>query len=296
MTPNRRLALHHLVAWGLASPLLHAAPQGRPHIMASFSILADMVREVAPADFEVDALVGAGDDAHVFQPTPTDGRRLARAGLVVVNGIGFEGWIDRLVRASGYRGTVVVASRGVQPRQGGHHGADPHAWQDLAHAQRYVRNLADALSVRWPDHAADVQARAADYLRRMAALDARVREDLDAVPRARRRVITAHDAFGYFGAAYGVDFLAPRGWTTGSEPSAAAVGRLIRQVREQRVSALFLENISDPRLMERIAKETGARIGGTLFSDALSGPDGPASTYLKLFEHNARTLVRALAA
>lgn len=295
MTPNRRLALQHLVGWGCASPLLHAAAQGRPRVMASFSILADMVREVAPAAFDVDALVGAGDDAHAFQPTPSDGRRLARADLVVVNGMGFEGWIDRLVRASGYRGTVVVASRGVQPRQGGHHGADPHAWQDLAHAQRYVRNLADALSVRWPDHAADVQARAADYLRRMAALDARVREDLDAVPRARRRVITAHDAFGYFGAAYGVDFLAPRGWTTSSEPSAAAVGRLIRQVREQRVSALFLENISDPRLMERIAKETGARIGGTLFSDALSGPDGPASTYLKLFEHNARTLTRALA-
>lgn len=295
MTPNRRLALQHLVGWGCAGPLLHAAAQGRPRVMASFSILADMVREVAPAAFDVDALVGAGDDAHAFQPTPSDGRRLARADLVVVNGMGFEGWIDRLVRASGYRGTVVVASRGVQPRQGGHHGADPHAWQDLAHAQRYVRNLADALSVRWPDHAADVQARAADYLRRMAALDARVREDLDAVPRARRRVITAHDAFGYFGAAYGVDFLAPRGWTTSSEPSAAAVGRLIRQVREQRVSALFLENISDPRLMERIAKETGARIGGTLFSDALSGPDGPASTYLKLFEHNARTLTRALA-
>lgn len=295
MTPNRRLALQHLVGWGCASPLLHAAAQGRPRVMASFSILADMVREVAPAAFDVDALVGAGDDAHAFQPTPSDGRRLARADLVVVNGLGFEGWIDRLVRASGYRGTVVVASRGVQPRQGGHHGADPHAWQDLAHAQRYGRNLADALSVRWPDHAADVQARAADYLRRMAALDARVREDLDAVPRARRRVITAHDAFGYFGAAYGVDFLAPRGWTTSSEPSAAAVGRLIRQVREQRVSALFLENISDPRLMERIAKETGARIGGTLFSDALSGPDGPASTYLKLFEHNARTLTRALA-
>jgi zinc/manganese transport system substrate-binding protein len=297
MNPTRRACVvwpARLAAFGLLMRWGHAGAQAHPRVVASFSILADMVREVAPADFEVTALVGPDADAHVFEPTPADGRRLAQTGLVVVNGLGFEGWLDRLVRASGYRGAVVVASTGISPRHGAHHGADPHAWQDLAHAQRYVQTLADAMAVRWPERTAELQARAADYRRRLGELDARVRGSLEAVPREQRRVITAHDAFGYFGAAYGVDFLAPRGWTTSSEPSAAAVARLIRQVREQRVRALFLENISDPRLMQRIAQESGARIGGTLFSDALSDATGPAPTYIKLFEHNARTLAEAL--
>lgn len=330
----------------LAAWLGAAAPQGAvaqtpaptmatgpaPRIVASFSILADMVREVAPADFQVSSLVGPDADAHVFEPTPADAKRLAQADLVAVNGLGFEGWIERLVRASGYRGALVVASRGITargeeafapvpgaaslasaggvaasgaaglakvaaapaPGRGHAHGPDPHAWQDLGLARRYVQNLADALAARWPARESEVRRRAADYSQRLAELDTRVRQWLGAVPRTERRVITSHDAFGYFAAAYGVDFLAPRGWTTTSEPSAAAVARLVRQIREQRVRAVFVENISDPRLIERIARETGARVGGTLFSDALSAPGGPAGTYLRLFEHNARTLAAAL--
>lgn len=304
-TPSRRSWLQ-AAALVLATPASRLQATDRPRVVASFSLLADMVREVAPPEFEVSALVGPDADAHVFEPRPADARRLAQADLVVVNGLGFEGWIDRLVRASGYRGTVVVASHGIRPRQGaghahahghGHgHGPDPHAWQDLAQARRYVANVADALAARWPAHEPQVRERAAGYLGRIDRLDAQVRQWLGAVPRAERRVITSHDAFGYFAAAYDVDFLAPRGWTTSSEPSAAAVARLVRQVREQRVRALFIENISDPRLIERIARETGARVGGTLYSDALSGPEGPAGTYLKLFEHNARTLAAALSA
>lgn len=278
-------------------------PAPAPRVMASFSILADMLRELAPPDFEIGSLVGPDADAHVFEPRPADSRRLAQADLVVVNGLGFEGWIDRLVRASGYRGTVVVASQGIDAGAkalGGHkhgahdHGVDPHLWQDLGHARRYADTLAAALVARWPARTAEIQARRDDYRARLERLDAQVRTWLGAVPRERRRVITSHDAFGRFGAAYGVDFLAPRGWTTASEPSAAAVARLVRQIREQQVRALFVENISDPRLVERIAKETGARVGGTLYSDALSAPGGPADTYLKLFEHNARTLAAAL--
>jgi len=287
----------------------HTPSAAAPRLVASFSILADMLRELAPAGAEVSALVGPNADAHVFEPTPADGRRLAQADLVVVNGLGFEGWIDRLVKVSGRRGPVVVASQGVVPRRSGgahaghaghrghahgHGDTDPHAWQDLAHARHYVRNISAALRARWPEQADALRAREADYLGRIDALDARVRGWLAAVPRAQRRVITSHDAFGYFAAAYDVEFLAPRGWTTGSEPSAAALARLVRQVREQQARALFLENISDPRLIERIARETGARIGGTLYSDALSAPDGPAGTYLKMFEHNARTVATAL--
>lgn len=267
-----------------------------PQLVVSFSILADMAREILPPSITVAPLVGPDADAHVFEPTPADGRRLAQAELVVVNGLGFEGWIDRLVKVSGYRGTVVVATRGVTPRKGGHHGVDPHAWQDLSHARRYVANLRASFVRRWPAQSDEIERRATDYDRRLEGLDSQVRAWLAQVPRERRRVITGHDSFGYFAAAYGVDFLAPRGWSTASEPSAAAVARLVRQIRDSRVQAIFLENISDPRLVRRIAEEGGARVGGTLYSDALSRPGGPADTYLRLFAHNARTIAAALGA
>lgn len=273
-----------------------AAPASAPRIVASFSILADMAREVAPPGIEVSSLVGPNADAHVFEPTPAHGRRLAKADLVVVNGLGFEGWIDRLIKVSGYQGTVVVASAGITPRQGGYHGTDPHAWQDLALARRYVANLASGIQRRWPERAAEVGVRSQDYTARIDALDRQVRQEFAAIPRPQRRVITSHDAFGYFGDAYGIDFLAPQGWATNSEPSAAAVARLIRQIREQQVRALFVENISDPRLVERIAAEARVGVGGRLYSDALSLPGGLADTYLKMFAHNARSLTTALAA
>lgn len=277
-------------------PLALRAQTPAPRVVASFSILADMARELAPAGVQVTALVGPDSDAHVYEPSPADGKRLAQADLVLINGLGFEGWIERMVKVSGYRGPVTVASQGIQPRSGGHHGADPHAWQNLALARRYAANISAAFARRWPDQRDEISKRNADYLARIEQLDARVREWLGAVPRAQRRVITSHDAFGYFGAAYGVDFLAPQGWNTHSEPSAAAVARLIRQIKKDGVRALFIENISDPRLVERIAREGGVRIGGTLYSDALSKPGGPASTYLQLFEHNARSLAAALRA
>jgi len=303
MTPmNRRnlirnAAMAALPVWpALPVRAQTQAPVVAPNIVASFSILADMTREIAPAALEVSALVGPNSDAHVFEPTPAHGKRLAQAGLVVVNGLGFEGWIDRLVKVSGYRGPVVVASRGISPRQGGDHGTDPHAWQDLTLARRYVANLRDAIAERWPQHQAELKERSAAYLQRIDGLDRQVREQLGAIPRAQRRVITSHDAFGYYAAAYGVDFLAPQGWNTHSEPSAAAVARLIRQIKQDGVRALFVENISDPRMIQRIAQEAGAQVGGTLYSDALSAAGGPAETYLKLFAHNTRTLVAALSA
>ncbi len=255
-----------------------------------------MARELAPAGAEVTALVGPDADAHVYEPSPADGRRLAQADLVMINGLGFEGWIERMVKVSGYRGTVVIASTGIQPRSGGHHGVDPHAWQDLALARRYADTISAAFAQRWPQQRDQIARRNADYVARIDSLHRQVRHWLDAVPRAQRRVITSHDAFGYFGAAYGVDFLAPQGWSTHSEPSAAAVARLIRQIKTEGVRAVFIENISDRRLVELIASEGGVRIGGTLYSDALSQPGGPASTYLHLIEHNARSLATALQA
>jgi zinc/manganese transport system substrate-binding protein len=277
-------------------PLALRAQTPAARVVASFSILADMAQELAPAGVEVLALVGPDSDAHVYQPSPADGKRLAQADLVLINGLGFEGWIERMVKVSGYRGTVAVATQGIEPRTGGHHAADPHVWQDLALARRYASNISAAFAQGWPGRREEIAMRSAAYVARIDQLDAQVRNWLAAVPRAQRRVITSHDAFGYFGAAYGVDFLAPQGWTTHSEPSAAAVARLIRQIKKDGVRALFIENISDPRLVDRIAREGGLRIGGTLYSDALSKPSGSAPTYLRLFEHNARTLAAALQA
>lgn len=294
--PMPALRRRTLATAALFVPLALRAQSPAPRVVASFSILADIAQALVPPGVEVGALVGPDADAHVYEPGPADGRRLAQADLVLVNGLGFEGWIERMVKVSGYRGPVVVASRGITPRTGGHHGADPHAWQDLRLARRYAETLSAAFAERWPAQRAEIERRGADYAARIDALDGQVRTWLGAVPRAQRRVITSHDAFGYFGAAYGVDFLAPQGWNTHSEPSAAAVARLIRQIRQEGVRAVFIENISDPRLVERIAREAGVRVGGTLFSDALSKPGGPAATYLQMMAHNARSLALALQA
>lgn len=286
----RRDCMMGMAAW----PLVAGAQAPLP-VVASFSILADMLRQLAGDRVSVAALVGPDADAHVYQPTPADLRSLAAARLVVLNGLGFEGWMARLVRASGYRGRVLVASEGVEPRRLGRE-PDPHAWQDLGRAQQYVRNLGQALGQLLPADHEMLAARTAAYVGEMRAMDAALRRRLSAVPRAQRRLITSHDAFGYFGAAYGVDFLSPQGMSTDSEPSAAAVAALIRQIRQQQVRAVFVENISDPRLIERIAREGGVHVGGRLYSDALSGPEGPAATYLRLFAHNAEAICRALGA
>ena len=262
-------------------------------VVASFSLLADMVAQVGGDAVQVHALVGPDADAHAFTPAPADAQRLARAGLIVVNGLGFEGWIDRLVKASGSKAPVLVASQGIQVRRVGPV-TDPHAWQSLVAAQRYVENIRAALVAARPAQATAISARATDYSRQLAALDARVRARLAPIPSDQRRIVTSHDAFGYMADAWSLDMRAPQGWTSAGEPSAADVARLIRQLKSQRARALFVENISDPRLVERIAREAGAQVGGTLYSDALSPPGSRADTYLKLMTHNAETLLAAL--
>ena len=279
-----------------ALPTRTLSQTARPlRVVASFSILADLLRNIGGDAVEIVTLVGPNADAHVFEPSPADAKHLADAEIVVVNGLGFEGWLDRLVRASGYRGPVVVASAGVAARKLGA-APDPHAWQDLSLARRYVLNLRDALAQARPAQAGAFEQRAAQYTEQLTALDAQVRKAFDAIPKPQRRVITSHDAFGYFGAAYGIEFLAPQGMSTDSEASAAAVAHLIEQIRRQGVHAVFVENITDPRLVERIAREGGAVLGGRLYSDALSLPGTEADTYLKLFAHNAAALAAGMRA
>ena len=296
-------------------------------VVASFSILGDMVSVVGGDRVHVDTLVGAGEDAHVFDPAPADARKLAAADLVVVNGLGFEGWMDRLVTASGYEGVIAVASQGVTPLPGedadehhhdedeedhhdedeamaedheeGHHhhgDVDPHAWQDLANGEIYVKNIADALSAADPEGADLYAANAAAYLAEMSALNAEIHATMDALPPEARTIVTSHDAFGYFGHAYGIVFLAPEGMSTEDEPSAAEVAALIEQIEHDHIAAVFVENITDNRILERIAEDTGVAVGGTLYSDSLSAPDGPAATYLAMMRHNASSLATALQA
>ena len=263
-------------------------------VVTTFTILADMVRNVGREQVALTTLVGPDADAHVYEPTPADARALAQADLVVVNGLGFEGWIDRLVKVSGYQGPVVVASEGIAALTVEGNQPDPHAWQDLANGRLKLANIARALAAADPAHADDYHHRARAYDRELAALDRNIRDRLDAFPADRRKVITSHDAFQYFGRAYGMDFHAPVGLSTESEPSAGELAALVRQMRDEGIHALFVENITDPRLVEQLAREAGAVIGGRLYSDSLSGPTGPAPTYLDMFRHNVGEIAKAV--
>ncbi len=262
-------------------------------VVTSFSILSDMVQEIAGDEVEVSSLVGPNADAHAYEPTPAAVKQLASANLVIINGLRFEGWMDRMVRISGYKGPVVLATAGITPRRV-HGEADPHAWHDPARARTYIDNICEALSKAVPSRATVFQQRAKQYQQRLADLDQHTRASLATIAPERRKLITSHDAFGYLGEAYQITLLSPQGWNASTEPSAGQVARIIRQIKAQRVPAIFVENISDPRLIQRIASESGARVGATLYSDALSPPGGPADTYLKLMAHNLEAILAVL--
>ncbi len=247
---GRWLAALCVVTWvmGAAGP---AAAQDKVRVVATFSILADLARNVGGDAVDVTALVGPDSDAHAYSPSPADAKRLAKS--------------------------------------------DPHAWQSVANARIYVANIRDGLVKADPAGKAAYEANAVAYLAKLDALEAEVRATIAALPAARRKIITTHDAFGYFGAAYGMEFIAPQGVSTESEVSARDVAKIIRQIKAQKIPAVFMENITDPRLMQRIAEETGAKIGGRLYSDALSAPGGPAPTYIDMMKNNLKEFRGALA-
>lgn len=273
---------------------LHAAE--RPQVVTTFSVLADLTREIGGDDIELTNLVGADADAHVFEPAPRDLRTLLDADLLIANGLGFEPWLERLWSAGEARGRRIDASGGVVPlsvEEDGRRIPDPHAWQSLGNAEIYARNIARALSEIDPVNAADYAARRDAWLERLAALRAEIAPRLAALPAERRRVLTSHDAFGYFAREWNLQFRAAQGVSDAAEPSAAEVAALIRQLRGEGVRALFVENIRDPRLIEQIAAEAGAQVGGTLYSDALAA-EGPASSYLGMYRQNVERLLEAL--
>ena len=344
----RRLLLQFLIAFfGLSlTGSLAAQPSQPTHVVATFSILGDMVKRIGGKHVALTTLVGPNGDTHVYHPTPAAARAVSEAKVLIVNGLEFEGWLDRLIDATDFKGMHVIATKGIEPiafeereEHGGHnekaddgkrshgendhghdkkgteenhrdghsddkhddhhaghdHGAfDPHAWQSLNNAVIYVDNITGALAKADPTNAAIFYKNRAAYVAEIKALDVVIRENMARLSANRRTIVTSHDAFQYFGRDYGLTFLAPQGLSTDSEASAQDVARLIVQMRKEGISAVFVENITDSRLLEQIAKETGASIGGALYPGALSGPTGPAHTYLDMMRHNYGTLVDAL--
>lgn len=276
-------------------------------VVASFSILGDLVSQVGGDRVKVDVLVGPGADAHVFQPKPAQAKTVAQANVVFVNGLGFEGWLPRLLKSANVKAKPVVVSAGITPLtakqepadkhghgHSHHDDQDPHAWQSVANAVVYVNNIAQGLCSADAAGCDSYRKNAAAYTAQLNKLDSDIQTAWAAIAPAQRKVITSHDAFGYYASAYGVKFLAPQGVSTDSEASAKGVSRLIKQIREENIRALFVETISNPRLIEQIGRETGVKPAGELFSDSLSAPKGPASTYLDMMRHNTRLLTGAI--
>ncbi len=287
-------------------------------VVASFTVIADFAKNVGGNRITLTTIVGPNGDAHVYEPKPADAVAMAKADVVLVNGLHFEGFLRRLVEASATGAQIVELTKGVKTvefkpefaeaeedhaadaeadhaEHGHDHGViDPHAFQSVANAKIYVKNIADAFCVADAAGCDDYKANAAAYTRKLDALDGDVRAAIGAIPAQKRVAITSHDAFGYFEHEYGLTFLAPQGISTDSEPSAADVARLVAQIRQDKAAAIFVENITNPRLIEQIAAETGIKVGGALYSDALSGPDGPASTYIDMMRNNIAQIKGAI--
>ena len=275
-------------------------------VVTSFSILADITKAIGGETVDVESLIEAGADAHMFEPRPADIKRISDADIIIMNGLGFEPWLDRFKPSSGKTPLRVIASEGIVPLAFDHqnhadHSAsdheifDPHAWQDVSNVRLYARNIATALSARDPDQRALYDENLARYDAALVKLDQDIRTAIAAIPPARRKLVTTHDAFGYFERAYGIKMIAPLGVAPEAQPSAKDLARIIRQIRAEAIPAIFLETMIDPRLAQQLAAESGAKIGGTLYSDTLSAKNGSAGTYITMMETNIRALTDALA-
>jgi len=294
-----------LSAFGASSAF--AAPL---KVVASFTVIADFAKNVGGDRVNITTIVGPNGDTHVYEPSPADAVAMAKADVVLVNGLHFEGFLQRLVDASATKASIVTLTKGVTPIDfkpefadadaaegagtGGKTATDPHAFQSIANAKVYVKNIAEAFCAADSEGCDGYKANAADYTKKLDALETEVRAAIQSIPEAKRVVITSHDAFGYFEHEYGLTFLAPQGISTESEPSAADVAKLVKQVKQDKAAAIFVENITNPRLIEQISSESGIKVGGTLYSDALSGPDGPASTYIDMMHNNIAQIKGAI--
>jgi len=288
----------------LASTAVAALLSGASHaadklpVTASFSILGDLVRAVGGDRVTVTTLVGPDEDAHVFEARPSDAKTLLTSKLWVTNGLGFEPWATKLAKSAGYQGEAVVASKGVKGRtmtaEKGQIEGDPHAWQNPENVVLYVRNIAAGLTKADPSGASVYQANAEAYVKDLQSLDAWTKEQFSTIPADKRKVITSHDAFGYFAAHYQIKFLAPQGISTEADPSAKQVAQLIKQIQREKIKAVFVENMSNPKLLAQLSRDAGVTLGAALYSDALSASDKPGATYLQMMRHNVTQLAAGM--
>jgi zinc/manganese transport system substrate-binding protein len=295
-TVFRKLLWAALASTTLLSGTSQAADQ--LPVTASFSILGDLVRVVGGDRLAVTTLVGPDEDAHVFEPKPADAKAIVQSKLFVINGLGFEPWAQKLAKSAGYKDETLVISKGIKGRtltdEKGHAEADPHAWQDPTNVVLYVRKLAATLSQLDPAGAAAFQSHSEAYVKELQTLDAWAKEQFASIPADKRKVITSHDAFGYFAAHYQLKFLAPQGVSTEAEPSAKEVANLIRQIKREKIKAVFMENMSNPKLLAQLSQDAGVTVGASLYADALSSADKPGATYLQMMRHNVTQLVAGM--
>ncbi len=298
---RRDLLLASLVFPAVLGATGARAAASPPKVVATFSVLGDMVRQIAGPLVSLTVLVGPDGDTEAYEPTAADARAVAEADLLVFNGLNpeFEPWLDKLQQQAQFHGTRIAASDGVRTLAKAEEGTgrdtkaaeiDQHAWHDAANGVIYARNITGALARLDPAHAADYQAKGEAYQRTIAETDAWAKQRIAAVPAAKREVIASHDGFAYLARAYGIAIIGARGWTNDKEPTAAQTAQLIRQIRQDHIRAIFVENMNDPRLIRRIAAETGAEVGGELYSDALAKPGEDGDTYVKMVRHNIDTL------
>lgn len=307
---SSRIDIRRMVLGLLACLSLLAGPAysvDKLPVTASFSILGDLVSIVGGDRVSVSTLVGPDEDAHVFEPRPAHAKDILRSRMLVINGLGFEPWAVKLAKSAGFKGPTVLASAGVRARvmagedasteKGHDHGhTDPHAWQNPVNVMQYVRNIAAALSQIDPAGSDSYAANRDAYLKELTELDNWIDAQFSAVPAARRKMITSHDAFGYFAARYRLRVLAAQGISTESAASAKQIAELVRQIKREKIRTVFLENMSGTRLITQIGKDTGATVGGTLYIDALSKPDQPGATYLQMMRHNVTLIVQSMQA
>jgi zinc/manganese transport system substrate-binding protein len=299
---SRRFLLQALSSITLATAMLGTAAAQSLPVTASFSILGDWVKVVGAERVTVTSLVGADQDAHVFEPKPTDAKAIKQSKLLVINGMGFEPWAQKLAKSANYQGVTLVASNGIKPlvpnaEKGKHHDhaeADPHAWQNPQNVIVYINNIAGTLSKLDPAGASSYQSNAQAYIKELQALDAWAQEQFASIPADKRKVITSHDAFGYFAARYNIQFLAAQGTSTEAEPSAKQVAKLIKQIQREKIKTVYVENMSNPKLLAQLSKDTGASVGASLYADALSAPDQSGATYLKMMRHNVSQLAAGM--
>lgn len=269
-------------------------------VVASFSILGDLVQVVGGDRVAVTTLVGPDQDAHVFEPKPTDAKNLLQSKLLATNGLGFEPWAQKLVKSTGYKGQVLQAAQGIQSRTmpsdkpNAKPETDPHAWQNPNNVTVYVRNIAEALTKLDPAGAATFKTNSEAYIAELKTLDTWAKEQFAAIAQDKRKAITSHDAFGYFAAHYQITFLAPQGMSTEAEPSAKQVAQLIRQIKAEKIKAVFVENMSNPKLLAQLAKDSGVTPGASLYADALSTADKPGASYLQMMRHNITQLAAGM--